>query len=114
MTLSRAEARANILRGALLGVVVLPVIGMAADTTTIVQQHRAFSIDRITIGQGSTVHFSNEDDFAHEVFVESPDFTFESDEQEPGEKLAITFTKTGHFTVHCHIHPKMHLDVDVQ
>ena len=105
---------AGILRGALLGFTLLPLVGMAADSSTIIQQHRAFSTDRITVSQGATVQFSNEDDFAHEVFVESPDFTFESDEQEPGEKLGITFTKRGHFTVHCHIHPKMHLDVDVQ
>jgi plastocyanin len=97
----------------LLGLALLSLGGMAADTT-VVQQHRAFSIERIMLGLGSTLHFSNQDDFAHEVFVESPSFTFESDEQEPGEKLAITFTARGHFTVHCHIHPKMHLDVDVQ
>jgi plastocyanin len=105
---------ANVMRGALLGCAVLPLAGMAGDSTTIVQQHRAFSIDKIAVPMGSTVHFSNEDDFAHEVYVDSPNFTFESDEQEPGETLAVKFTTPGHFTVHCHIHPKMHLDVDVQ
>ena len=104
----------RIVRGALLGIALLPLAGLAGDSITIIQQHRAFSTDKITVAMGGTVHFSNEDDFAHEVYVESPAFTFESDEQEPGEKLAITFTVRGHFTVHCHIHPKMHLDVDVQ
>jgi plastocyanin len=109
-----AEPQASLLRGVLLGLAVLPLAGMAADSTTVIQQHRAFSIDRVTVSLGGTVHFSNEDDFAHEVYVQSPSFTFESDEQEPGQILGITFTERGHFTVHCHIHPKMHLDVDVQ
>ncbi len=87
---------------------------MAADSNTVVQQHRAFSVDKLAVGLGTTLHFSNEDDFTHEIFVESPSFTFESDEQEPGQVLAMTLTARGHFTVHCHIHPKMHLDVDVQ
>jgi plastocyanin len=105
---------ASLARGALLGCAVLPLAGVAADSNTIIQQHRAFSIDKIAVPMGGTVHFSNEDDFAHEVYVEAPNFTFESDEQEPGETVAIAFTARGHFTVHCHIHPKMHLDVDVQ
>ncbi len=98
----------------MLGSAILNVAGMAADSVTVVQQHRAFSIGQVTIGQSSKLQFSNEDDFAHELFVESPSFTFESDEQEPGQTLAITFTARGHFTVRCHIHPKMQLDVDVQ
>jgi len=109
----RHEPAADLLRGIGLGLALLPLCGMAADTT-VVQQHRAFSIDKLTLELGSTLHFSNQDDLAHEVFVESPVLTFEPDEQEPGQQLAITFTARGHFTVHCHIHPKMHLDVDVQ
>jgi plastocyanin len=105
---------ASLQRGVLLGLAVLLLAGLAADGNTIVQQHRAFSVDRVVIAQGSKLRFMNEDDFAHEVYVESPTFTFESDEQEPGETLAVAFTARGHFTVHCHIHPKMHLDVDVQ
>ncbi len=110
----RAELLASLLRGVLLGLAILPVAGMAADTTTVVQQHRAFSTDKLTEPMGTTLHFSNEDDFAHEIYVQSPSFNFESDEQEPGETLSLTLTTRGHFTIHCHIHPKMHLDVDVQ
>jgi plastocyanin len=111
--LSRADILPGLLRGVALGLSLLPLAGMAADSIDVVQQHRAFSVETLSVTLGTTVHFSNEDDFAHEIYVESPTFTFESDEQEPGEKLALTFSKPGHFTVHCHIHPKMHLDVDV-
>ncbi len=112
--MSRVEPLAAILQGALLGMALLPLAGMAADTPTVVQQHRAFSTANVTLAKDTTLRFSNQDDFAHEVYVESPAFTFESDEQEPGQIVGIAFTARGHFTVHCHIHPKMHLDVDVQ
>jgi plastocyanin len=102
------------LRGVLPGFTVLPLVAMAADSPTVVQQHRAFSIATLTVPVGTVLHFSNQDDFAHEVFVAAPNFTFESDEQEPGETVSIAFTKRGRFPVRCHIHPKMHLDVDVQ
>jgi len=95
-------------------VAMLPLGAMLGDTPTVVQQHRAFSVAEITILRGGTVHFSNEDDFTHEIYVETPAFTYESDEQEPGQVIAVVFPVSGHFTVHCHIHPKMHLDVDVQ
>ncbi len=101
-------------RGVLLGLAVLPLCGVTADTGTIIQQHRAFSVAQISLARGGTLHFSNEDDFTHEIYIETPQFTFDSDEQEPGTVVNVTFPVSGHFAVHCHIHPKMHLDVDVQ
>lgn len=85
-----------------------------SQSTTIVQEHRAFAIEAISIARGETLHFSNQDGFTHEIYIETPQFTFESDEQEPGQTVSVTFPVTGHFAVHCHIHPKMHLDVDVE
>ncbi len=102
------------LRGLAAWLVVLPIAAVAPSSTTIVQSHRAFSIASITIARGQTLMFSNEDGFTHEIYVETPQFTFESDEQEPGQTVPVTFPASGHFSVHCHIHPKMHLDVDVQ
>jgi plastocyanin len=106
--------RFGLLRGVLAGCAALLLAAMTADSTTVVQQHRAFSIDHISLQRGATLHFSNEDDFTHEIYIETPQFNFESDEQEPGTVVTVTFTSTGHFPVRCHIHPKMHLDVDVQ
>ncbi len=94
--------------------VVLPLAAVAPQSTTVIQKHRAFTIESITIARGQTLVFSNEDGFTHEIYVETPQFTFESDEQEPGTQVPVTFPVSGHFVVHCHIHPKMHLDVDVQ
>jgi plastocyanin len=102
------------MRRLILWVLVLPLAGVSPQSTTIIQKHRAFTIESITIGRGQTLVFSNEDGFSHQVYVETPQFTFESDEQEPGTTVPVTFPVSGHFVVHCHIHPKMHLDVDVQ
>ncbi len=106
--------RPALLRGALSGCAGLLLAAMTTDSITVVQQHRAFSMDHINLQRGATLRFSNEDDFTHEVYIETPQFNFESDEQEPGTVVTVTFTVSGHFPVRCHIHPKMHLDVDVQ
>jgi len=105
---------ANARRRLAIWLIVLPLCAAMSRSTTIVQQHRAFSIDTISIARGETLQFSNQDGFTHEIYIETPAFTFESDEQEPGQVVSVTFPVSGHFPVHCHIHPKMHLDVDVQ
>jgi plastocyanin len=91
----------------------LPLAALVGDAVTIVQQNRAFSVAQVTLARGGTLHFSNQDDFTHEIYIESPQFTFDSDEQEPGTTVTVTIPVSGHFPVRCHIHPKMHLDVDV-
>jgi plastocyanin len=113
-TRSAHSLRTAGLRGAAAGLSALLLAATSADDHIVVQQHRAFSVSQISLPAGGTLRFSNEDDFTHEVYVETPEFTYESDEQEPGTVLAVVFPKSGHFAVRCHIHPKMHLDVDVQ
>ena len=87
---------------------------LAADQTIVSQRERSFSVQSVEIKQGSTIRFSNDDDFSHQIFVQSPDFTYESDEQDPGHAVSVTFPKRGTFDVQCHIHPKMHLRVTVR
>jgi len=85
-----------------------------AGIVNVSQQNRAFSVSTIQISRGDTVRFTNEDEFTHQIYVESPAMTFESDEQNPGEVVDVPFTTSGTFPVHCHIHPKMHLEVTVR
>jgi plastocyanin len=93
----------------------LPVaIGFADAVTTVVQKDRAFNTASVTIAAGSTIHFTNADEFVHQVYVASPDFSFESSEQEPDQSLDQKFPVVGTFIVHCHIHPKMSLQVNVR
>jgi plastocyanin len=86
---------------------------MAIDGAVIVQTGRHFAVAEAHVGRGGIIHFINSDDFSHQIYIDSPDFTFESDEQEPGTTISVTFTRAGVFAVRCHIHPKMHLQVTV-
>jgi plastocyanin len=84
----------------------------AADAAhTIVQKDRAFHPGEVTIAKGETLTFTNNDEFIHQIYV---DGLFDSDEKAPGENLTESFTQSGTFEVHCHIHPKMKLVVHVR
>jgi plastocyanin len=78
------------------------------------QKGRAFSLSQITIARGDTVLFSNDDEFLHQIYVDSPNMSFDSDEQPPGQTIQVNFPRSGTFPVRCHIHPKMLLTVLVE
>jgi plastocyanin len=86
----------------------------AATILRVAQHGRSFDRDALEIAAGDVVQFSNEDPFLHQIYVASPAFSFDSDEQPPGATIAVTFTKPGIFDVRCHIHPKMLLEVTVK
>ncbi len=85
----------------------------AGRMVTVVQASRAFAVASLHLQRGDTVHFTNEDVFDHQVFVDAPGFKFESAEQAPGTAQDVQFTKAGTFDVQCQIHPRMHLAVTV-
>lgn len=89
-------------------------IGFADAVTKVMQKDRAFDMTILTIPAGSTIRFMNSDEFVHQVYVAAADFSFESPEQEPDQSLDQRFPVVGTFFVHCHIHPKMSLRVDVR
>lgn len=87
---------------------------LAAAVHHIAQKGRAFSVGEITIARGDTVQFTNDDEFLHQIYVDSSGMSFDSDEQPPGQTIAVRFPVHGTFPVRCHIHPKMLLTVHVQ
>ncbi len=89
------------------------LIALAAQSHLIVQRGRAFSLPEIRIAAGDTLEFSNQDDFIHQIYIKSPTLNFDSSEQWPGKVITVRFPVRGTFEVHCHIHPKMLLTVDV-
>jgi plastocyanin len=90
-------------------------ISGTASADTIVQSERAFHPAEITIAHGATLDFSNQDEFIHQIYVDSPNFSYDSEEQEPGAApMHIAFPTAGTFAVRCHIHPKMLLTVHVK
>jgi len=86
----------------------------AAAVHRIVQKGRAFALGDITIPRGDTVLFTNEDEFLHQIYVDSKSMPFDSPEQAPGQTIEVNFPRSGTFPVRCHIHPKMLLTVRVE
>jgi plastocyanin len=89
-------------------------VALAAGVATVSQKNRAFGVHDVQIAQGDTIHFTNDDDFTHQIYVQSPSLTYESEEQDPGQAVDVRFPVPGTFEVRCHIHPKMLLHVDVR
>ena len=97
--------------GALIPALFIGSIALADDSHTIVQQGRAFHPGEVTIAQGDTLTFANQDEFIHQIYVKSDAMTFDSDESSPGQSVQLKFPTAGTFEVRCHIHPKMLLTV---
>ena len=98
----------------LLAVSVQPaLLAKAAGSFLVTQSGRAFSVPEIRIKRGDTIHFTNADEFLHQIYVKSPTFNFASDEQDTGQAVDIRFPESGTFQVRCEIHPKMLLTVKV-
>jgi plastocyanin len=99
----------------MLALMLVPTAASAADAAhTIVQKDRHFHPDEVTVNRGESLTFTNDDDFIHQIYVKSPDFSFDSAERYPGQFITETFTRQGTFEVRCHIHPKMLLTVHVR
>jgi plastocyanin len=92
----------------------LATVAFAAALHKVIQKGRAFSVSEITIARGDRIEFDNEDEFIHQIYVDSPEINYDSAEQPPGQMIYITFDRAGTFPVRCHIHPKMLLTVHVQ
>jgi plastocyanin len=111
--LGRLSARQVIAGACCLVVLEGSGLALAAENHRIAQQRRAFNVPAIKIAVGDTLEFSNDDDFIHQVYIQSPSLNFDSPEQPPGQIITIKFPTAGNFEVRCHIHPKMLLKVDV-
>ena len=106
--------RSLLTTGVMLTAIWLAGAAHAADTVTVDQVDRAFSRSQLTIKPGDTVRFNNNDEFGHQVYADGPGFSFDTDETDPGGHADVKFPTPGHYTVKCHIHPKMRMDVDVR
>ena len=75
---------------------------------------RQFHPTNLDLQQGDTVTILNDDgDLLHHAYIDSPTFSFDSGDQQPGSKVEIVFSKVGTFNVLCGIHPKMKMVVQV-
>jgi len=91
------------------------LVGLALPQYSISQKGREFRPGEITIKRGDTIQIVNDDgDLLHHAYVDSPKFSFDSGDQQPGSKTDVTFPVAGDFDVLCAIHPKMRLEVHVK
>src|SRR6266700_4213982 len=89
--------------------------GLALPQYSISQKGREYHPGKISIKLGETVQIVNDDgDLLHHSYIDSPKFSFDSGDQQPGSKTDVTFPAAGDFDVLCAIHPKMRLVVHVQ
>ncbi|MGN6569963.1 MAG: hypothetical protein ACTHLO_00935 [Pseudolabrys sp.] len=87
----------------------------AAQQYNVSQKGRLFHPDTLTIQKGETLVIVNDDgDLRHHAYIDSPTFSFDSGDQEPGSRATITIPVAGDFDVLCAIHPKMKLTVHVK
>jgi plastocyanin len=90
-------------------------VGFALGTEVIVsQKDRAFAPNAVELALGDTLSIHNDDQFVHDVLVNSQNFSFDSGEQGIGQNVQIKFPAAGHYRVTCAIHPKMRLEVEVK
>ena len=111
------SARAMIAsRAGIAGIVLALLVAVASAATGIhvLQRNRTFNFQEIAVAAGDVVHFDNDDDFIHQLYIDSPDFSFDSREIYPGHSIDVIFTKRGSYVVRCHIHPQMSLEVTVR
>jgi plastocyanin len=95
----------------------LAMVGLSMQASAasfdISQKGRRFDPAMIEIKVGDTLLIHNDDEFTHHIYVNSPNFNYDSDDQPPGKTLDVTFPRAGDYTVRCEIHPKMQLLVHV-
>lgn len=87
---------------------------LAAEPVVITQKGKTFHPSETTIETGGTVVIENDDRVLHHVYIDSPEFKFDSGEQPPSRRVSIKFDRAGVFEVRCDIHPKMRLRVMVK
>jgi plastocyanin len=95
--------------------VALGTIGaLQAAGVVVSQKGRAFQPGSLTLVKGETIVIVNDDsDLLHHAYIDTPTFSFDTGDQEPGSRTPVTFTTPGVFQVLCGIHPKMKLVVRV-
>jgi plastocyanin len=106
MTKSLAHsARAGAVRAAAFVIALIATAPAWADDTVVSIANFAFSPQRVTVKPGTTVVWTNADDFPHTVT--SSTNLFKSKALGAGDKFSFAFTRPGTYTYFCSLHPHM-------
>lgn len=87
-------------------------VSVAGKQVTI--QGFRYSPNIITIDEGESVTWTNQDDTAHTVTITQGQETFDSAEIAPGQQFSYTFTKPGTYSYECTIHTAMKGSIHVK
>jgi plastocyanin len=109
-----AVVMAALIAAAALAAVDSPAVAWAASIA-ISQHNLRFSQSTISIHQGDTVSFSNDDNVSHNISVRggADDDTDDLGVQKPRDVVSYKFTDKRVYSVVCSIHPSMRLRVVV-
>ncbi|KQP82833.1 cupredoxin domain-containing protein [Methylobacterium sp. Leaf117] len=92
----------------------LALAAVGTPSLHVSQKGRAFQPNALNVSRGARVEIVNDDgDLLHHVYIDAPDFSFDSGDLKPGSRTQVVFTVPGTFAVLCGIHPKMRLTVRV-
>ncbi len=83
----------------------------AVATSTVSQKDRRFTPTSVLLKVGEALRILNDDIRVHNVRLDGPDKSFNSDAQNPGDTVTIGFDRAGRYDVICGIHPEMRLSV---
>ncbi len=87
----------------------------AIASTAITQKDKTFSQESVTVKAGEKIRFVNDDDVTHNITVQGPNgVSTKGVPEKPGTEIELAFEDVGVSMVHCLIHPKMKLTVEVQ
>lgn len=89
------------------------LVPAAAQTATVDQKDKQFSVPTLQIKVGDSVRFVNSDPYFHNVFSLSDAKTFDLGSYPQGQSRSIVFDKPGEVEVECAIHPTMKMKISV-
>jgi cytochrome c peroxidase len=96
--------------------IALPSTTSFAADKSIVQAGQAFSETELTVAAGTHLKFLNQDDVKHNILVQTGDDDDDAKDmgiQSPGQTIDVPMDKAGKYTIRCHIHPNMKMNVTV-
>jgi len=97
-----------------LAVVVWPAAEASAATHPITIKNYAYGSGSMSISQGDTVTWTNQDSVPHDVVVTSGPVKFRSPMLTKGKSWSYTFSRAGAYSYTCSVHPDMHATINAK
>lgn len=105
----RVSRAAGLLAAILMALSALMLAAGPAEATShsVTIKQYAYGPGSLTVKQGDTVTWTNQDTAAHDVVVTSGPVSFRSPMLDQGESWSYTFTTPGAYSYTCSVHPDM-------